>query len=61
MPGSNRSRQAKPEERQCGRCGHLESQHGVTGSRPCLATVGTLLDSDFCPCDQFEPKVAQAA
>jgi len=43
------------------KCGHLESQHGYTGTRPCLATVGNLLNPDFCSCDEFRPKVAKAA
>ena len=48
-------------EIRCGKCKHLESEHGTTGMRPCLATVGSLPDRDFCPCDEFRPRVAKAA
>ena len=48
-------------ERVCMSCNHPESQHGSTGTRPCLASVGNLFDPDFCPCDEFRPKVAKAA
>jgi hypothetical protein len=48
-------------ERECANCTHGESEHGTTGTRPCLAVVGTLLDPDFCPCDEFRPRVAKAA
>jgi hypothetical protein len=48
-------------ERECANCGHRESEHGITGTRPCLATVGSIFDPDFCPCDEFRPKVAKAA
>src|ERR1017187_4032998 len=56
------SRSERPEgQRECANCGHGESEHGTTGTRPCLATVGTLFDPDFCPCDEFRPMVAKAA
>jgi len=45
----------------CAKCGHTEAEHGNTGTRPCLASVGNPLDPDFCNCDEFRPKVAKAA
>jgi hypothetical protein len=45
----------------CAACGHFESEHGATGTRPCLVMVGELLDRNFCSCDNFVAKVAQAA
>lgn len=54
---------SKTQEREtrCVACGHFESEHGITGTRPCLATVGDLLSRDFCTCDAFQPMVAKAA
>ncbi len=49
-----------PEEK-CANCGHPEREHGATGTRPCLATVGNLLNPDFCSCDEFRPKLVKAA
>ena len=49
----SRSKRGEPVER-CVRCGHLESEHGRTGTRPCLAMIGYLLDRHFCPCDELE-------
>jgi len=43
----------------CVNCGHTEAEHGQTGTRPCLATVGD--DRSFCPCDEFRPKKLKAA
>jgi len=43
----------------CANCGHPESEHGTTGTRPCLATVGR--ERLFCTCDEFHPNTAQAA
>ena len=44
----------------CVNCGHTELEHGQTGTRPCLATVGQ--DRSFCPCDEFRPaKLNKAA
>jgi len=43
----------------CAKCGHPESDHGKTGTRPCLAAVGA--DRSFCPCDEFRPKTLKAA
>ena len=52
----------KPEpENRCAQCRHLESEHGTTGTRPCLAAVGDLVDRDFCACDSFRPKFSKAA
>jgi hypothetical protein len=39
----------------------LEQEHGRTGTRPCLATVGDLADLGFCTCDEFRPKVRRVA
>ncbi|SPF53025.1 hypothetical protein SBA4_5390005 [Candidatus Sulfopaludibacter sp. SbA4] len=51
----------QPPENRCAHCGHLESEHGTTGTHPCLAMVGDLVDRDFCPCDAFRPKLSKAA
>ena len=48
-------------QRVCENCGHGETAHGFTGTRPCLASVGSLFDPDFCKCDEFRPKIAKAA
>jgi hypothetical protein len=48
-------------EIRCANCNHLEREHGTTGTRPCLAMVGDLLDRDFCPCDEFRGVVARLA
>ncbi len=48
-----------PAKSVCANCGHLESEHGRTGTRPCLAAVGP--DRMFCECDEFRPKTAKAA
>jgi hypothetical protein len=45
----------------CAVCGHLESEHGATGTRPCLAMAGELLERNFCSCDFFVAKAAKAA
>ena len=45
----------------CASCGHTESQHGTTGSRPCLAMTGDLLAREFCSCDRFTAKMPKAA
>ena len=45
----------------CAMCDHFESEHGATGTRPCLAMVGELLVRNFCSCDNFVAKVAKAA
>src|SRR5438132_6432166 len=42
---------AKPVELRCARCNHVESEHGKTGFRPCLAMVGDLVTREFCACD----------
>ena len=44
----------------CAVCRHPESDHGRTGSRPCLAMVGRLHHRDFCACDRFEPQIRAA-
>jgi hypothetical protein len=51
----------KKPERVCAGCGHTESQHGATGTKPCLAMVGDVLVRDFCPCDQFREQLSKAA
>lgn len=50
----------EPEAR-CRACRHLENEHGTTGTRPCLAMVGDLLDREFCACDEFRTAMRQAA
>ena len=45
----------------CASCGHPESQHGTTGSRPCLAMTGDLMAREFCTCDRFTGKMTKAA
>ena len=52
-PSHHRSNWREPVER-CIRCGHLASEHGKTGTRPCLAMIGDLLDRAFCPCDELQ-------
>jgi len=54
MAATTESRRAKETVMRCAVCRHLESEHGMTGTRPCLATVGPLLSRDFCPCDRFQ-------
>jgi hypothetical protein len=49
-----------PEVR-CANCGHSETEHGRTGTRPCLATIGALPELGFCPCDEYRPKAVRAA
>ncbi|MDR3698365.1 MAG: hypothetical protein P4L56_01940 [Candidatus Sulfopaludibacter sp.] len=54
----------KPEqspELVCAACGHRESQHGTTGSKPCLAMTGDLLAREFCSCDRFTADWSKAA
>ena len=54
----------KPEqspELRCASCGHPESQHGTTGSKPCLAMTGDLLAREFCSCDVFVADMPKAA
>jgi len=43
-----------PAEVVCTRCHHTESEHGKTGSRPCIAMVGDLVTREFCKCDSFQ-------
>jgi hypothetical protein len=52
---------SKTPERRCDRCGHLESEHGQSGTRPCLAMVGDLLDRHFCRCNHFKTALRKAA
>jgi hypothetical protein len=52
--------QPEPEVR-CLACGHLEQDHGATGTRPCLAMVGDLLEREFCQCDRFCGEIRKAA
>ena len=48
-------------DRKCANCGHTESEHAGTGTRPCLAMVGDLVERAFCACDEFRAKAAKAA
>ena len=48
-------------EPRCTRCGHVESKHGRTGSRPCMAVIGELAKRELCHCDEFHVKAALAA
>jgi hypothetical protein len=59
-PILTRSKKVEPEVR-CANCGHPETEHGRTGTRPCLATVGDLSDLGFCACDDFRPKGRRSA
>jgi hypothetical protein len=43
----------------CISCGHLASEHGKTGTKPCLAMTGDLLDRHFCPCDELKITAAR--
>jgi hypothetical protein len=52
---------SSPPEVRCVSCHHLESEHGKTGTRPCLAMVGDLLTREFCRCDNFHVAVSKAA
>ena len=53
---------SRPEpDGRCLACGHLEQEHGTTGTRPCLMMVGDLLDREFCTCDQFRGEIRKAA
>lgn len=45
----------------CARCRHLESEHAPSGTRPCLAVVGDLLEREFCKCDEYLARGAKAA
>jgi hypothetical protein len=56
LPIQHRSMRREPGEC-CVTCGHLESEHGALGTRPCLAKEGEQLDWRFCPCDEFQPRV----
>ena len=55
------AREGEPPVEKCSRCGHLETEHGTTGSRPCLAMKGDLLHREFCQCDAFHGKLGKAA
>jgi hypothetical protein len=52
--------QPEPDAR-CLICGHLEQEHGCTGTRPCLMMVGDLLEREFCECDRFRGEIRKAA
>lgn len=56
-----RTRSTEGPESRCVKCGHLQSEHGTTGTRPCLAMVGDLLHRRFCSCDEFHAKLHSAA
>jgi hypothetical protein len=48
-------------EVRCAVCKHLESEHGTSGTRPCLSMVGDLLQREFCACDHFQAGMTMAA
>jgi len=58
MANSSNSRDRRTPVARCTVCRHLETQHGKTGTRPCLAMVGPLLRRDFCSCDRFHSNIA---
>ena len=59
---TNIRKASKPEaEIRCRACRHLEREHGTTGTHPCLAMVGDLLDRQFCACDEFRAALRKAA
>ncbi|HUA61958.1 MAG TPA: hypothetical protein VML19_24590 [Verrucomicrobiae bacterium] len=57
MAVSSNSRDQRTPVARCMVCRHLETEHGKTGTRPCLAMVGTLLRRDFCSCDRFQSNI----
>jgi hypothetical protein len=59
-PTLSRKKSPVPEVR-CANCGHAETQHGRSGTKPCLATVGELANIGFCACDEFRPEAKKAA
>jgi hypothetical protein len=64
MPQSQQTKKrfaGGPEPVHCANCGHTENEHGRSGTKPCLATVGHLADLGFCLCDEFRPKAKKAA
>ncbi len=61
MPSRTAQKPEHSPELVCAACGHLESQHGATGSKPCLAMTGELLAREFCPCDRFIADWSKAA
>jgi len=54
------TRKSEPEIH-CANCGHLENEHGTSGTRPCLAMKGDLLHREFCACGQFRARMTKAA
>jgi hypothetical protein len=53
---------APPEpEIRCLACGHLEQEHGATGTKPCLTMVGDLLKREFCKCNRFRSQLGKVA
>jgi len=55
MTVHSRSTRQPESDRRCASCNHLRSEHGTTGTRPCLAMTGDLLTRNFCSCDEFRP------
>ena len=55
------SRSKRAPENPCANCGHPETEHGTTGTRPCLAAVGEFPNRDFCRCDHFRPQPARGS
>jgi len=55
MGNFTESRSRTAPEARCSVCRHKESEHGRTGTRPCLAMTGPILKRDFCACDRFQP------
>ncbi len=61
MSSRNAPRPEKAPDLLCATCGHPESQHGATGSKPCLAMTGDLLEREFCQCERFTTDLSKAA
>jgi hypothetical protein len=58
LASHDRSKWLEPVKH-CLQCGHLESEHGKTGTRPCLAVIGNGVDRQFCPCDELKTSAAR--
>ena len=56
MATSTDLRDERAPAARCAVCRHAESEHGKTGTRPCLAMVGSLLRREFCACDRYQSK-----
>ena len=60
LASRDRPKWLEPVKR-CLQCGHLESEHGKTGTRPCLAVIGNGGDRQFCPCDELKTSAARGS